>query len=84
MVGYGIIVISFCCSSLYFISEEYIMGKYGLDPFWMTGVEGVMGIIVSLVIIPIISAITCTFTRDKCVVNNDGFSVMESFPVYFQ
>jgi len=44
--------------------------------------EGILGIIFSIVLIPVLGEIPCQFGKDACVYNNSGEAVMEDISSY--
>ena len=72
-MGIGILLIGQLFGSIGYIIEEKFMGDFDdLDPYLMAGVEGVFGILMWLVILPILNVIPCD-NVDLC-----SFGVVEN------
>lgn len=62
-VGTGVIlvVISQCFTGVQFITEEKILADYYLDPFQIVGTEGMWGLAVYMLLLPLMQYIRCGY-----------------------
>jgi hypothetical protein len=54
-------------NGFFFVFEQKLLTKYHLDPLEVVGYEGLFGLCGYLVLLPIISFISCSFGVDACV-----------------
>jgi drug/metabolite transporter (DMT)-like permease len=76
LLGYGLIFFSLIINAFHYIYEEYLTVNYNLEPFLIIGLEGIYGIIISLIMIPLLSTIPCFLKQDACVINDNGIEVV--------
>jgi hypothetical protein len=46
--------------------------KYKASPMKIVGIEGLFGILISIVLIPILGLIPCNLGKNACVINDSG------------
>lgn len=73
-----------CLRSLHMIYEEIVLHTYHINHTLLIGVEGVIGFVISAVIIAILSQISCPYGPRYCAFNSDGKAVFENPFTFFE
>ena len=60
-MGIILILVAHCIAGGLFPLEEYLYNKYEISTYQLIGTEGVWGLILLIIIIPIVSFIKCDF-----------------------
>lgn len=61
-------MLSLISIGFYYSFEERLLNKYSVPhPIQMVGIEGVFGIVLCAIAIPILSSIPCPFRESECV-----------------
>jgi hypothetical protein len=63
-------------NGLHFVYEEHLITKYQAKPLFIVGIEGLFGTVISLVLIPLLAMVPCSFGQQDCVMNDSGDAVM--------
>lgn len=63
--------------------EQKLLHKYHLEPLQVVGYEGMFGLAIELVVLPIITFIPCGFGVEACVLNYRGMPFLERPERYF-
>jgi hypothetical protein len=84
VVGYLLLVLSFFTAGFQFTFEEKLLARYHLEPIQMVGLEGLFGLGLTLLILPILTFAPCDFGRSACVVTATGESFLERPEVYLE
>jgi len=58
-LGIGILLVATVFSSCLYIVEEKLLGDYYLDPLKVVGLEGLWGLIIWSILLPIFQQINC-------------------------
>jgi hypothetical protein len=73
-MSYVLIIISLLFNGFFFVYEQKLFKKYHLHPLQVVGYEGLFGLSIYLVFLPISNFIPCQLGLDACVFNADGYS----------
>jgi hypothetical protein len=65
-------VLSLTFNGFFYSYEQKLFSIYHIEPVQMVGIEGVFGILICLVVIPIITFIPCPFRDESCVFAASG------------
>lgn len=55
-----------------------------IDPYWLVGIKGLYCLLLSVIIIPLISMISCPFGKIGCVIDDNGKMVLENFNIFLR
>jgi len=61
IVGYLLIILSLFTNGFLFVFEQKLLSKYHLEPLQVVGYEGMYGLIIEIILLPILTFVPCTF-----------------------
>jgi drug/metabolite transporter (DMT)-like permease len=76
LIGYALILIALFGNGLHFVYEAHLLAKYEVEPLFMVGIEGLYGMVISFVLIPLLQLMPCSFGEDACVIDDSGSKVV--------
>lgn len=83
IVGYLLIILSLFTNGFLFVFEQKLLSKYHLEPLQVVGYEGMYGLIIEIILLPILTFVPCTFGVEACVFNIEGMPFLERPERYF-
>ena len=67
LIGVLLILASLFSNGFLFVYEQKLYQIYHIDPLYMVGMEGMFGIVIYLIVMPILTFVHCSFGIDACV-----------------
>lgn len=83
IVGYLLIILSLFTNGFLFVFEQKLLSKYHLEPLQVVGYEGMYGLIIEIILLPILTFVPCSFGVEPCVFNSAGMPFLERPERYF-
>jgi len=73
IVAMGMLICSLIFNGIFYVSEEVLFSKYVIDSFEIVGTEGLWGILIYSIILPIISTAACGDSLvSACIGDSNG------------
>lgn len=77
-------VLSLTFNGFFYSYEQKLFSTYHIEPVQMVGIEGLFGILLCLVMIPIVTFIPCPFRDESCVFAGTGEKFIERPEEFFR
>lgn len=78
-----LIILSLFTNGFLFVFEQKLLSKYHLEPLQVVGYEGMYGLIIEIILLPILTFVPCTFGVEACVFNTEAMPFLERPEMYF-
>jgi hypothetical protein len=78
-----LIILSLFTNGFLFVFEQKLLSKYHLEPLQVVGYEGMFGLVIELVLLPILTFIPCSFGVEACVFSERAMPFLERPERYF-
>lgn len=75
LIGYLLVIISLFTNGVFFVSEELLFKKFHLHPFQVVGTEGIWGLCIYAIVLPILTYAHCPVDflgKEACVYQNNN------------